>query len=213
MSSAAASQADDVCEPQISTNDIPSTATKDASGPLPNGKGKSTAPTAESNWPHDIIREGDRTSRPSVSLETEEDGPPYEVHSGILQLARAMGSKGKPVHDAVSAALSNNRHYGKPPPTSSLMVLKSKSYFRACVMRSFTWCRCGDFACLGRPTKYSSHSPIVDSPFCRLDVGRSDNLSHRAFKRAPFKPSCISLLFCSSVCDISVLSTYSSLTN
>lgn len=39
--------------------------------------------------------------------------PPYEVHGGMLLLARAMGCKCKPVHDAVLAALLKNPHYGK----------------------------------------------------------------------------------------------------
>ncbi|KAF8590254.1 alpha/beta-hydrolase [Ramaria rubella] len=41
----------------------------------------------------------------------DEDKLSYEVHGGMLRLARAMGSKGKPVHQAVSAALSRNRGY------------------------------------------------------------------------------------------------------
>jgi len=52
---------------------------------------------------------------PAVLVEEEaepEPEPAYEVHGGMLKLARAMGSKGKPVHEAVASALAKNRQYG-----------------------------------------------------------------------------------------------------
>ncbi|KAF8509432.1 hypothetical protein BU17DRAFT_98961 [Hysterangium stoloniferum] len=107
-SSAAASQpTDDLCEPpQTETENIPTNSTKNDSGSALNNEVKPTSSTAGANGPPSIVR-----YRPSVFFEKEEDGPPYKVHSGILQLARAMGSKGRPVHDVISAALSNNSHY------------------------------------------------------------------------------------------------------
>ena|SRR6266545_8032999 len=42
-----------------------------------------------------------------------EDGPPrYEVHGGMLRMAKVMGDIGKPVHLAVLEALFNNPDYG-----------------------------------------------------------------------------------------------------
>ena len=54
-------------------------------------------------------------SPPQIVDEDWKDGndtSPYQVHGGMLRLARAMGSKGKPVHEAVSVALSRNPGYG-----------------------------------------------------------------------------------------------------
>jgi len=43
-----------------------------------------------------------------------EDGPPrYEVHGGMLRMAKAMGDIGNPVHLAVLEALFNNPDYGE----------------------------------------------------------------------------------------------------
>lgn len=39
--------------------------------------------------------------------------PKYQVHGGMLKLARAMGDIGKPVHTAVKRALYNNPDFGK----------------------------------------------------------------------------------------------------
>ena len=36
----------------------------------------------------------------------------YDVHGGMLRMARVMGEKGKPVHTAVRDALRKNRGYG-----------------------------------------------------------------------------------------------------
>jgi hypothetical protein len=47
------------------------------------------------------------------TAEDDGDATTYQVHGGMLRLARAMGSKGKPVHEAVSTALSRNRGYGE----------------------------------------------------------------------------------------------------
>lgn len=42
-----------------------------------------------------------------------EDCPPrYEVHGGMLRMAKAMGGIGNPVHLAVLEALFNNPDYG-----------------------------------------------------------------------------------------------------
>ncbi|KIJ32331.1 hypothetical protein M422DRAFT_35874 [Sphaerobolus stellatus SS14] len=63
-------------------------------------------------------QEKERTPKPkeattlNVEVEDADDaGPPYEVHGGMLKLARAMGSKGKRMHAAVAAALSKNKKY------------------------------------------------------------------------------------------------------
>lgn len=37
----------------------------------------------------------------------------YDVHSGMLRMARVMGARGKPVHSAVRSALRRNRGYGR----------------------------------------------------------------------------------------------------
>jgi len=59
-------------------------------------------------------------SFPSISRNdgTEDDGDSqYQVHGGILKLARAMGEIGKPVHLAVLEALYNNPDYGMLTPS------------------------------------------------------------------------------------------------
>ena len=37
----------------------------------------------------------------------------YDVHGGMLKMARVMGDKGKPLHKAVRDALRKNRGYGR----------------------------------------------------------------------------------------------------
>jgi sn1-specific diacylglycerol lipase len=53
---------------------------------------------------------------PTISekeVKEEDGGPPqYQVHGGMLKLARAMGEIGKPVHLAVLEALCHNPDYG-----------------------------------------------------------------------------------------------------
>lgn len=71
----------------------------------------------------------------------DNDGPIYQVHGGMLRLARAMGSKGKPVHDAVSTALSRNRGYGE---SWKYKLIYTLMIFRACLVRTLTRCwSCG----------------------------------------------------------------------
>jgi sn1-specific diacylglycerol lipase len=53
---------------------------------------------------------GNANTRPPQQLKSL---PSYEVHGGMLKLAEAMGSPGKPVHKAVKKALSENEGYGK----------------------------------------------------------------------------------------------------
>lgn len=45
----------------------------------------------------------------------EDEEQRYEVHGGMLKMARAMGAKGKPVHVAVRNALRRNHGYSKLP--------------------------------------------------------------------------------------------------
>jgi hypothetical protein len=49
--------------------------------------------------------------RPSLLLSTDRH-PRYHVHGGMLRMARVMGEIGKPVHLAVTDALSRNPDYG-----------------------------------------------------------------------------------------------------
>jgi sn1-specific diacylglycerol lipase len=53
----------------------------------------------------------------SVGLEhldrAAQDSQHYEVHGGMLKLARAMGSPDKAVHGAVKKALTENEGYGQ----------------------------------------------------------------------------------------------------
>ncbi len=44
----------------------------------------------------------------------EPPSPKYQVHSGILRMAKAMGDVGKPVQIAVQEALHRNPGYGTP---------------------------------------------------------------------------------------------------
>lgn len=48
------------------------------------------------------------------STSSEDDGI-YQVHGGILKMARVMGSRGKPVHIAVKRALRRNEGYSQHP--------------------------------------------------------------------------------------------------
>ena len=50
------------------------------------------------------------------SISSEEEADVYQVHGGMLKMARAMGSRGKPVHIAVRQALRRNESYGKNYP-------------------------------------------------------------------------------------------------
>jgi len=48
----------------------------------------------------------------SEADKAKEDSPPqYQVHGGMLRMAKAMGDIGKPVHLAVLEALYNNPDY------------------------------------------------------------------------------------------------------
>lgn len=57
----------------------------------------------------DHVKENKKTHRNSRSHEK------FEVHSGMLRMARAMGSKGRPVHVAVRNALRRNHGYSECP--------------------------------------------------------------------------------------------------
>lgn len=51
----------------------------------------------------------------STSASSEStSGKKYQVHSGMLKMARAMGDIGRPVHLAVHEALTYNLGYGEP---------------------------------------------------------------------------------------------------
>ena len=56
---------------------------------------------------------------PTVHEEPDTPEPTYQVHSGILRMAKAMGDIGKPVQVAVQAALHMNPDYG---PLISLLL-------------------------------------------------------------------------------------------
>lgn len=52
---------------------------------------------------------------PEVKIESEDEyveGETYDVHGGILRMARVMGARGKPVHQAIREALYKNKGYG-----------------------------------------------------------------------------------------------------
>lgn len=53
-----------------------------------------------------------RRTRSRCSTSSEDDGT-YQVHGGMLKMAKAMGSRGKPVHIIVRHALKRNEGYGK----------------------------------------------------------------------------------------------------
>ena len=67
--------------------------------------------------PEPIARnEGRAHSRQNTGSSTfSERGDTYQVHGGMLKMARAMGAKGKPVHVAVRNALRRNHGYSKLP--------------------------------------------------------------------------------------------------
>lgn len=52
---------------------------------------------------------------PEVIVDTDglsTSGETYQVHNGMLRMARVMGARGKPVHQAVQQALRANKGYG-----------------------------------------------------------------------------------------------------
>lgn len=49
----------------------------------------------------------------SSTKECEQKGPSYQVHSGMLRMAKAMGEPGKPVQLAVHEALYHNPGFGE----------------------------------------------------------------------------------------------------
>jgi sn1-specific diacylglycerol lipase len=67
--------------------------------------------TSEQEWhPNEDV--------PGHLFADEEPHPPksptddYQVHSGMLKLARVMGERGKPLHSAIRNALKRNPGYG-----------------------------------------------------------------------------------------------------
>lgn len=70
--------------------------------------------TPSSSLPND----GELTSTPALK-----EGDTYLVHGGMLKMARAMGSRGKPVYAAVKHALKQNEGYGMTFYCRSLPVL------------------------------------------------------------------------------------------
>lgn len=121
--SSQASSAEDVCLPKTSddVSAVPFPVDKDSTSnsTLSSGRGL-PGPHPDHSPRHHRTTKGSvntsfepiwNTPKATESF-TEDDLPSYQVHGGMLRLARAMGSKGKPVHQAVSAALSRNRGYG-----------------------------------------------------------------------------------------------------
>lgn len=51
--------------------------------------------------------------KPPEEPEIEPNRLVYEVHGGMLRMARLLGAKGKPVQRAVDEALRRNRRYGQ----------------------------------------------------------------------------------------------------
>jgi len=56
---------------------------------------------------------GNHTPRRSNEFEQKKKTSPYNVHSGMLRMAKAMGEIGKPVQLAVQDALYHNPDFGK----------------------------------------------------------------------------------------------------
>lgn len=106
------------------------------------------------------VRKAEETSGKSAeqSPQTSKDdagstGPPYEVHGGMLLLARAMGCKGKPLHDAVLAALLKNPHYGTNV-FRVLSYLRLITVIRTHIMRAFIRRRSRYLASIGKFAGY-----------------------------------------------------------
>lgn len=166
-----------------------STWQKQSGTPILNPDWPDMAWTATSGSPaHDAVIVKDR----------EQEGPPYEVHGGMLRLARAMGSKGKPVYEAVLAALSKNRRYGEKALTREVTFFYSTLFFRVSFVRALTGCRPGDFVCFGMPCCIGRVS-FLKLTLCVSDVGRPCNLPDSAIEWTPSKPPSICLCFCPSV--------------
>lgn len=65
--------------------------------------------------------------------------PKYQVHGGMLRLAKAMGDIGKPVQVAVKRALYNNPDFGKficVHKVNEAPILTGMGVIRSSVMRS-----------------------------------------------------------------------------
>lgn len=58
-----------------------------------------------------------RTAARSQSFDEENT---FEVHGGMLKMARAMGSKGKPVYAAIKYALKQNEGYSEQESSSKV---------------------------------------------------------------------------------------------
>ncbi|GJJ07780.1 hypothetical protein Clacol_001985 [Clathrus columnatus] len=109
MSTPAATQAaGDVCEAEST----PSETMQSSQSSYPDYFSLRRSPSVVeiANTVRQEEKERDSDRRPKESYHVNESAS-YEVHGGMLLLARAMGCKGKPVHDAVLAALSKNPRY------------------------------------------------------------------------------------------------------
>ena len=98
----------------MSLNEIAVDLTCEPEAFLPASTQPLRSPTDESSDDENPIPGNFTFPKVSETEVKEEDGVPsqYQVHGGILKLARAMGDIGKPVHLAVLEALYNNPDYG-----------------------------------------------------------------------------------------------------
>ncbi|EKM59528.1 uncharacterized protein PHACADRAFT_191896 [Phanerochaete carnosa HHB-10118-sp] len=68
--------------------------------------------TIPGSFPIDLSTPPNPPSRKTATrYQSSDDDDIFEVHGGILKMARAMGGKGKPVHTAVRYALKQNENY------------------------------------------------------------------------------------------------------
>lgn len=136
---------------------------------------------------------------PAISKkdQSEEDPPQYQVHGGMLKLAKAMGDIGKPVHLAVLEALYNNPDYGTyiyypwiPGLIGSFpdLILCGHSL------------GAGVAAILGmvRSNIHCFFLPNVTRNHC-IDVGRSQDVPDSSLKWTTCWPSSPSIFLCTTV--------------
>ena len=103
--------------------------------------------SSEADW--DPERDVPGYLHPSHKTQQHAPGPetPFQVHGGMLKMARVMGGIGKPVHMAVRNALRRNKDYGDIFDSFSEKISKLR---RISVVRAQSWRRNSWTPCIGK---------------------------------------------------------------